>query len=398
MAFDRLDFFLVCMDIEKYLGYLRANELATEYLETLQAKRPSGDTAELYQEYFVRLHDWSTPCPDSKWKVRAHESYGGPSWGKVLIPYDATEEEKSRIDREVKANLETSYRNGLDWAEGLAMYMNDICAQFSHVDVDAMAGAVLDLMDNVITELDLSARQQWTSIGKMLELWRGEGATAFFVFHENYAGALRQFAHMSTQIGAGFAGATAVIHGTQETAMNFVESVREALEGMLALWVECGLTTPPNPSYDIDVGRIMEIAAGVWKLIRFIPPVQAATEAANTAVEGVDTIRKMVGDAAGGGAVETHPEPHAFTDWSANALYGEITQLLHDDIYLKYVEAMDHLYNGEAIPNVDDADEIPFRAKNVEQKMKEMQGSRDEWELPMIPPKSLNQNGAPYGH
>lgn len=398
MAFDRIAFFQVCMDIEKYLGYLRANELATEYLETLQAQRPSGETAELYQEYYVRLRDWSTPCPDGKWKVRAHESYGGLSAGKVLIPFDATEEEKSRIDREVKANLETSYKNGLNWADGLAMNMNELCGQFSHVDVDAMAVAVLDLMDNVTAELAIGARQQWTDIGKMLQRWQGEGATAFYLFHENYASAISQFAQMSAQVGAGFAGATAVIHGTQEIAMKFVASVREALEGMLGLWVECGLTTPPNPSYDIDVGRIMEVAGGVWKLIRLIPPVAAATEGVNTAVEAVGAIKDMVGPAAGGGTVDTHPEPHAFKDWSANALYSEITQLLHQDIYLKYVEAMDHLYNGQAMPNVDDADQIPFRAQKVEQAMEAMQGSRGEWELPAVPPKSLNENGAPYGY
>lgn len=399
MAFDRVGFFQVCMDIEKYLGYLRANELATEYLETLNAQRPEGELAELYQEYYVRLSDWSTPCPDGKWKVRAHESYGGSSGAKVVIPFDATEEEKSRIDREVKANLETSYNNGLGWADGLAMYMNGQCQQFSHVDVDAMASAVLDLMTNVTEELEYGARQQWTDIGKMLETWRSQAATQFFLFHENYSSALSLFAVMSAQVGGGFAAATAVIHGTQEAAMKFVESVREALEAMLAFWVECGLTTPPDPDFDIDVGKILAIAGDVWTLLRLIPPVKAATEGIDTVVTAVTAVKSLVEHAGGGGgAVDTHPEPHRFKDWSANGLYTEIGDLLHQEIYLKYVEALDDLHHGDTVPNVENADEIPFRAGSVEDAMEEMQGDRNEWELPDVPAKPLNGGNAPYGY
>ncbi|WP_141005948.1 hypothetical protein [Nocardioides humi] len=51
MAFDRIEFFKICMDIEKYLGYLRGNELATEYLETVNhSDPPDPELRELYQQ------------------------------------------------------------------------------------------------------------------------------------------------------------------------------------------------------------------------------------------------------------------------------------------------------------------------------------------------------------
>lgn len=398
-AFDRIGFFQICMDIEKYLGYLRANELATEYLETVNSSTVPDDMAELYETYAVNLNDWKTPCPDAKWAVRAHGSYGGPSGAYVQLPYDATQAEKDRIDREVKANLTTAYENGIGWADGLAMYLNEVCAQFSHVDVDAMAGAVLDLCTQVTEELANGARQEWTGIGKMLEKWRGEGATAFFNFHNSYASALDLFAVMSAQIGAGFAGGTAIVAATQQTAMTLVESIREALETMLAFWVECGLTTPPDPgSYDVDLGKIASVAKAVWSLLRLIPPVKTATESVNTAIEAVGHVRTIVEQFAGTGEPEVFIEPYAFKNWSANELYTEITDLLHNEVYLKYVEAMDTLHTSDTQADPSDADNVPFSASRVEEQMLELQGARDEWELDPVPPGSLNENGAPYGY
>lgn len=401
MAFERIAFFQVCMDIEKYLGYLRGNELATEYLESLNnADPPDPELRELYQRHGIRLSDWSTPCPDGKWKVEAHGGHGGPSGAMVWLPYDATEAEKERIDNEVKANLNTSYNNGVGWADGLALYLNNLCQQFSHVDTGAMADAVLNISQDVVSELGYGARDQWTDIGKMLQRWQGEGATQFFLFHENYGSALELFTVMAAQITGGFSAATAIIHGTQEAAMTYVESVRAALEIMLGLWVETGLRLPPpDAGADVDIANILAIAGDVWTLLRLIPPVKVATEGANTAVDAIKALTSLVGHISKGDSKpELHIEPYEFTDWTANGLYQAITKQVYEEIYLKYDEAMSDLHNGETVANVEDADEIPFRAKTIEDAMEELQGARNEWDLPEVAPENLNTNGAPYGY
>ncbi|WP_141005949.1 hypothetical protein [Nocardioides humi] len=318
----------------------------------------------------------------------------------LWLPYDVTEEEKNRVASEIKTNLNTSYNNGLGWADGLALYLNNLCQQFTHVDTNAMANAVLDLKQDVVTELGLGARDQWTDIGKMLQRWQGEGATQFFLFHENYNDALALFTVMSAQITGGFAAATGIIHGTQEAAMAYVESVRAALEIMLAFWVECGLKTPPNPGgADVDIANILAIAADVWKLLRLIPAVKTATEGVNTGIEAIKGLTSLVGHIATGDSTpDLHIEPATFEDWTANGLYQAITKHVYEKIYLKYDEAMDDLYNGETVANVEHADEIPFRAKAVEDAMLDLQGDRNEWELPSVPAKNLNENGAPYGY
>jgi len=391
MAFDRIEFFRICMDIEKYLGYLRANELALEYYDTLN--REPIPMAELYQEHFVSLRDWKTPCPDEKFSITAQF---GP---RVWVPFDATQSELDTIDEQVRTNLTTAYENGIGWADGMALDMNETCQQFSHPDTASMAKSVRDMMTNVVEELELGAKDAWTDIGKYVGMWRGEAATAFFNFHTNYNDALSLFAHMGVQLGAGFAGATAVIHGTQETAMKFVESVREALEGMLWLWTEVGLQQPPEPSLDIDVGKILKIADGVWSLLQLIPPVAAATKGVNTAVQGIKTVNSIVQAAGGGGEVDIHPEPYAFTDWTANGLYTKIFDVLYEEIYQKYVEAMDDLHVGGGPANPEDADAVPFSSKAVEQHMLELQGPRNEWELEPVSPGNLNggDNKVPYG-
>lgn len=392
MAFDRIDFFRVCMDMEKYLGYLRGNELVVEYLQTLQDSQPP--MPELYVEHSVSLRGWETPCPDGQWKVSFNGMGPLPI---VWMPFDATEEEKDKVDSEVKANLTTAYNNGLNWADGMAMYMNEICAQFSHVDVEAMANAVLDLSTNVIEELDLGARDQWTEIGSYLTSWQGGAATQFFLFHNSYGSALSQFAVMSGQIGGGFAAATAMIHGTQEAAMKFAESARESLEVMLAFWVEVGLRTPPDPNFDIDVPKILKIAEDVWTLARLIPPVKAATEGINVAVDAVKAITSLVGTIAGGGGTpELHVEPYRFKDWSANGLYSGVTTQFHDEIYVKYVEAMDQLHAPTGGADPSDPGNVPFSARSIENHMLELQGDRNEWELAAVPPENLNGGNAPY--
>src|SRR5688500_8853709 len=102
MAFDEVGYYLMCVDIENYLGYLRANELATEYVELLNSQQNDhGDLAELYQPYGVSLLDWKSSCPESKYAIGGGGEYGAPSSVHVWLPFDATEEEKSRVKSEI---------------------------------------------------------------------------------------------------------------------------------------------------------------------------------------------------------------------------------------------------------------------------------------------------------
>lgn len=402
MAFERIEFFKICMDIEKYLGYLRGNELAAEYLETVNhSDPPDSELRELYQQRGISLDGWKTPCPEEKWKVQAHGHYGGPTGVTLWLPYDVSDAEVEQVESEIKTNLTTAYNNGLGWADGLALYLDNLCQQFTHVDVSAMANAVLDIKQEVVTELGLGARDDWAGIGKMLERWNGQGATSFYGFYENYDDALELFTVMSAQICGGFAACTGLIHGTQEAAMKYVESVRAAIEIMAAFWVECGLTTPPsNPGdAEVDIANILAIAGDIWALLRLIPSVKKATEGVNTAVDAIKHLTSLVGHISTGDSTpELHIEPAKFDDWTANGLYQAITKHAYEDIYQKYDQAMDDFHNGEIDADVENADEIPFRAKTLEDAMLELQGARNEWELPTVPPGNLNQGQPPAGY
>jgi hypothetical protein len=400
MSFDEVDYYLMCVDIENYLGYLRANELATEYVEKVTASYDDhGDLAELYRPYSVDLLDWKSPCPESKFAIGAGGEAGAPTHVIVSMPFDATEDEKQKVKSEILANLDTAYENGIGWADGIARYLMDTSIQFTKVDTAAMANAVLDISKDVVSELELGAQHEWSGIGKMLERWRGAAATDFYEFHANYSSTLTKFALMSAHVAAGYAAGCALIHGTQEGAFKFVESVRQALDDLLQIWTFTGLKKPEPSSLEVDIPKILAIATDVWTLVRLIPPVKAATEGANVVIDATKALTSLVGNIAGeSSSPDVHIEPYQFKDWSANSMYTVITDKMYKDIYLEYDKAMDNLHNGSAPADVEDADNVEFRGKDIEDMMLELQGDRDEWELPAVPAQNLDGENGGYGY
>lgn len=398
--FSAVDFYKAALDIEKYLNYLRSNELAYEYAQSIidaNDLSSKGDMAELYQVVSIRLYDWQSPCPDGQFKFRFHESYGNISHVRVLMPYDYTEDEVEQIRQEIFTNLDQAWNNGAGWSDGLYEYVNDLSRSFVKPDVPTLAGAVHDLAKNVVQELNVGAVEDWAYIGDLLDEWSGQSAHSFYGFYHRYGSALKQFGLMTTHVAAGFAAATRIIDGTQRGALEFVTSVRDSLETMLVLWIECG-GPPPDvgefPAWVADVGRI---ALDVWPLLQAIPPVKAATTAVDTVITVGEDVVSLIGTISDVTGTELHLEQVDFEVQTADQIYTKLTETLHTDYYQAYVDAMSSIYDGSTAPDTQNADDVPFRAADAEEQMEYLQNERNDWYLPEVAPESMYAPGDEYG-
>ncbi|TYL45018.1 hypothetical protein FXB39_20500 [Nocardioides sp. BGMRC 2183] len=399
MSFNVIDYYNAVLDIEKYLNYLKSNELAHEYAKAVidaNDLSSKGDLAELYTEVGISLRDWESPCPESRFKFRFHGGYAEISSVRVLMPFDYTQDEVDQIRREFETGLTEAWNNGASWADGLYEYVNDVSRQFVKPDVEVMAGAVHTLARDVTEELAIGAVDNWAYIEDLLNEWSGDSAHEFFGFYTRYGSALDLFSLMSMNVAAGFAASTRIISGTQQGALKFVESIRDSLETMLIAWVEVG-GPPPDIEFPAWVADVAKIALDVWPLLQLIPSVKAATTTVDTMITAGKNISTLVTTISDVSNVELHKLDLNFDAKTSDEIYTQLTDTLYNDYYLKYVEAMDSFHDGSYTPDVDNADEIPFRGSLVVDRMEELQGGRNDWYLPEVHPESMYEDGDEYG-
>jgi hypothetical protein len=395
MAFSVIDFYKAALDIEKYLGYIKGNELCFEYLASVnKASRPSADfPEELYPPKVVDLRDWKTPCPDGQFQVRPSATYGGSTTARFQMPFNATESQIEAVKNEIKANLDTSWNNGPTWSDGIYEYVNDVSRQFVKPDVEAMAGAVHDIAANVVEELTYAINDDWAGLQYLLDDWHGQGAGAFTEFYANFNDVLARFGLMSGHVAVGLAAGTRIINGYQQAAWEFVDSVRNGLKTQLGLWVEVGGKPPAGFEFPAWIADALKIAEPIYDVLKLLPPVKAASAPLDAAITVAKSATKLIGMLPQG---KESAREITFDKTTADGIYQQVTNTLHQKFFLEYDKAMQDVQSPGGGVDVDNSSDAGYSAQRVENEMLDLQGALDQWELPEVPPGSLAGSGDTY--
>ena len=238
MVFDRGEFYDTLDDIEKYLGYLKGNELAYDYLMTMwgdlrgssrprrvtsSASRSTGSTS----SRALRSGSRCAPAPTWTPSVKQDITSGR------LVDWDA-------YVKEVQHQTDLTYKEGTDWAAGISGYLRSICAQFIKPDVTTLRDAILDLHRDVVTPLVDAPNDDWAHLGGLNLRWTGAAAASFNDFYANYNDALARSGLFANLINVGFALRGAVISSAQFGALDYVKKMRDGLAAQLDQWASTG--------------------------------------------------------------------------------------------------------------------------------------------------------------
>lgn len=388
------DFYRAVLDIEKYLGYLKGNELAYDYLQSVNDASRFTDTydSETYDQEYVGLRDWHTPCDDGQFQVHFQGGGGGLSEAYFLVPFNASESERQAIRDEIKANLTKAWNNGPTWSEGIYEYVNDVTRQFVKPDVQTMAQATHTIANDVVEELRYEINDDWANIEYLLDDWHGDGAGAFTNFYSNFNDVLARFGMMAGHVAVGFAAGTRIINGYQQAVMEFVDSVREGLRGLLAMWVE-GQRPPSyfgSMEFPAWIADAYKIAKPIYDVLKLIPQVKAVTAPVDAIITITTSASTLIGMLPEG---QETVKAYDFAGSEADAVYEEFTNKLFSEFYQAYTDAMQEVADPGGEVNVDAAADVGFSASRVEQELLELQGDLAQWDLPEVPPGSLYDPG-----
>ena len=258
--------------------------------------------------------------------------------------------------------------------------------------MQSLAGTVRAMQHDVVSSLEISARDDWALIGALLTEWHGDSAYAFKTFYDNYNDTLTQFALFGAYVTAGFAAATKIINGTQQGVVKYAESLRDAARSQAEQWRNGypPRDTPELPAWVVKVG---EVAADAYELLDHVPVVSTGKGYIDKAVSITESVNKIANDLGIDGDISLLPhEERPFKATTADELYADATDTLHTDHHQAYDTAMDQLYSGNGATDPDHADDVPFSGQGVESLLQSLK-DRYDWGLPEVPPGSLYEPG-----
>jgi hypothetical protein len=394
MSFDKGHLRSVFQDVETYLGYLKGNELAYDYLlETglyfgIHQVTPGPDVYTLNLNHYPGVYEF--PCPDGAYRVRPEDRVTSFTIG-VDPDHLPAGDPFAPLAHEVREHADQAWRNGASWAAGLGDYLYSLCAQFVEPDAATLAATVRQMQHDVVSALDLGARDDWAQIGALLGRWHGEAQYAFSTFYDNYNDALAQCAVFSAYVCAGFAAATRIIAQTQLGVVEFAESIRDALDDQLVAW-RLGKPPADTPKTPAWIAKVEEIASDSYALLDHVPVVSVVKGEVDKVMSIVGSVNAIAGDL----GLDTEPphEERPFKARTAEELYTDVTNTLNDDYYRAFVRAMNQLYSGTGPTDVDHANRVPFSAQNVEHLLQSLK-DRYDWGLPDVSTDSLR---GPHDH
>lgn len=397
MGFDKGYLRDLFSQTETYLGYLKGNELAYDYLwQTVyyfgnQGTTPGPSTYTVDLNHYPSTYEF--PCPDSFYKVR-------PDMTSFTVAYDPDSvpsgtDPFERLAREIRQHTDQAWQGGPSWASGLGDYLYSLCGQFVEPDVQSLAGTVRAMQHDVVSSLEISARDDWALIGALLTEWHGDSAYAFKTFYDNYNDTLTQFALFGAYVTAGFAAATKIINGTQQGVTKYAESLRDAARSQAEQWRNGypPRDTPELPAWVVKVG---EVAADAYELLDHVPVVSTGKGYIDKAVSITESVNKIANDLGIDGDISLLPhEERPFKAVTADELYADGTDTLNTDYHQAYDTAMDQLYSGSGPTDPDHANDVPFSGQAVESLLQSLK-DRYDWGLPEVPPDSLYEPGDRY--
>ncbi|WP_134764849.1 hypothetical protein [Nocardioides sp. 1609] len=321
--------------IETCLGYLKGNELAWqtfhEYgLGTIEMPPALGEFS------------YSTPCPDGRFKV---EYWKYPSIDTQAGWDSSPENIKAQVDG-LKQAMDTAWRFGPSWANGVAGQMRDVCAQFTEPFVPTMTGAIEMMQARVVSQLELSVNDDWLELGGAAADWDGRFANNFRIFYDNYNDVVSRFGVFTGWINLGFSLAARLIAGAQQGAGKTADSLRKNLESQLDHWVHDGGDQPNEPGeWPPWVGDMASLVGSTLDLAGKIPIVGEVNELRGLYSQ-TTAVMQDIDDLTGSNLM---PDKKAFAQVQrADEIYECLQTSMYDEYYLNYRAGMDQIDAGGA--------------------------------------------------
>ena len=341
----RDDFEAVTADIEKYLGILKGNETAWEWRESYKNDNFSHYGA----PYSPIPPTFRTNPPGGEYTVFFED---------LLLPDEAFGEgqDKAEFGRQINERCETSFTNGVSWANGIGDYLNDMCADLIRPDAGTLQTSVQAFRDSMV-EVEASLPVQWTDLD--FNSWIGESSDECQGAVDNLHAFVRDqyltyYAHSFSLYG----GACALAIGAQQGLVRAMEDVRDGIKANLQAWQNLG--APPFDVGPVDP-QVVEISGIVTKITGKIP--------------GFGSIQSAVFDFAGLGSdilglfgVDTGELlTYQLDAKDADTFYTDMTTMLQDSYLTPLQNGMDQLQSEKSRKLADEQNGIdPWFPRTLE--------------------------------
>lgn len=343
-------------DIERYLGYLKGNELVREYIDAQNlavedqlSASPDGGAA------------YSVPSTSYTSTPEEPEFACDFSALMILVPSPGTEDEtpeSRRYKEQIAEGKEQSWNNGVAWARGMGADLRSICEPFNQPNprsLNNIAKALQNLSSGELNGLlpeDFVAHSEGQNFGSTLDNWHGEAADTFQTFYNNLRDRANGYA-LSIGAAAGWvAGAAGLIAVAQSGLEDFVMSVREGLAIQLEEWA----ATHGNPQ-DWEkpdgwgiIGDIADVALDIADLIPVVDKfrkVPGTIKEVAGLIGDVSNVISKADEYIGSDEVPTRPARTEFNVETAADLYTAAANVLHEILEELNTE-LGHLATGSA--------------------------------------------------
>jgi len=364
MSFDHHRLFQLTQDIERYLGYLRGNELVREYTEkqSLDAEDQASTSPDGFLNSFPADLYTSTP-EESEFACDFYAQ-------RISAPFYGTDEpttESRQFFRSIQLGMKQSWENGALWADGMGAELRAICQPFTSPSarrLNNIAESLTSLSNSSLAGLlpnDFAADSDGQNFGSTLDDWQGDAANTFQSFYDNLADRGNGYA-MCAGFAAGWvAGTAGLIAAAQTGVLKFLRVVRDGLRIQLEEWA----ATHGNPQdwrKPADWGLVGDIATVAADIAELIPVVDKYKKVPGVISELGELVRDL--------AKVTHlvdkylgdhgvPHRHARTEFhvrTATDLWTAATTVLYDEILGELNKGLDHLAekSGPVVHMLDD--------------------------------------------
>jgi hypothetical protein len=353
MSFDSARLYSLTRDIEKYLGYLKGNELIRQYTDAQIADveeqilaMPEGGFANMF-----RVSEFYTSTPqDSEFTCDFSALF-------IMAPFDNIGEasaERTAYFGQIGDGLRQSWENGAVWASGMGADLRAICEPFTSPDpasLNEIAKAFQTLSGTRLASLlpdDFAAHSDGRNFGSTLDGWHGDSANTFQSFYDTLADRGNGYA-VCVGLAAGWVSGTAgLIAAAQTGLLDFLESVRDGLVIQLEEWVAT-YGNPQDWRRPDDWGIIGDIAGVALDIADLIPVVDKFRKVPGVIsdiaglIKDVNTVVTKVDGYVGGGDVPKVEARTEFNVRTAEELYRAATTVLHDEILHELNKGLDDL-------------------------------------------------------
>lgn len=380
MAFDSGQLDQHFMDIERYLGILKGNELVKEYFQAVSDNVPAGTE----RHNFFTFNSLESDNAPREYELNVDFMYFME--GKPVIG-DGRGSEQETYDRELRDGAKQSYDNGVRWASGMAYYLRSIVKPFTLPDVERFRSVSSDLRDRIewvaMTVPDFASNSaEQIDFGARLDLWLVQGwqsdaAIAFNSFYDTLALRILGYSNVSIRAADLVDAVGGQVQAAQGGLLDFAERAASSLRDQCVQWGE----TQGNPfSFKpTDLGWVVDLVGIAKDIVDAIPIVDKVAKLPGTVVETTENIGKLIKSGELIDKYTTVPEGQRrlkeFTLESADKFYDDLTSTLYDDLYQGYNTGLMHIQTErsqilfgqvQALTDPEAGDWYPPQVNNIE--------------------------------